>query len=74
MTRFSLILDLRAQLYFWIATLSSFMTQTEAIASLSDWTWIQWTRTAIGSLIVGGTALRAYIDQSIGRKKEESQP
>ena len=65
MTRFALLLDLRAQLYFWIATGSAFLVQTEAVTQLSDWTWIQWARTGIGSLISGATALRAYVDQSL---------
>ena len=65
MNRFALILDLRAQLYFWIATGSAFLVQTEAITEVGDWTWIQWVRTGIGSLISGATALRAYVDQSI---------
>lgn len=65
MTRFRLILDLRAQLYFWIATGSAFLVQTEAITEVGDWTWIQWVRTGIGSLISGATALRAYVDQSL---------
>ncbi len=65
MTRFRLILDLRAQLYFWIATGSAFLVQTEAITGVGDWTWIQWVRTGIGSLISGATALRAYVDQSL---------
>ena len=65
MTRFALLLDLRAQLYFWIATGSAFLVQTEAITEISDWTWIQWARTGIGSLISGATALRAYVDQSL---------
>ena len=67
MTRFRLILDLRAQLYFWIATGSAFLVQTEAITEVGDWTWIQWARTGIGSLIGGATAVRAYIDQSLGK-------
>jgi hypothetical protein len=65
MTRFRLIFDLRAQLYFWIATGSAFLVQTESITEVSDWTWIQWARTGIGSLISGATALRAYVDQSL---------
>jgi len=65
MTRFALLLDLRAQLYFWIASGSAFLVQTEAITQLDDWTWIQWARTGIGSLISGATALRAYVDQSL---------
>lgn len=68
MKRFALVLDLRAQLYFWIATGSAFLVQTEAVTEVSDWTWIQWVRTGIGSLISGATALRAYIDQSISKK------
>lgn len=67
MNRFALILDLRAHLYFWIATGSAFLVQTESILEVSDWTWIQWVRTGIGSLISGATAVRAYIDQSISR-------
>lgn len=65
MTRFRLIFDLRAQLYFWIATGSCFLVQTEAVTEVGDWSWIQWARTGIGSLIGGATALRAYVDQSL---------
>lgn len=68
MTRFALLLDLRAQLYFWIATGSAFLVQTESIVEISDWSGLQWARTAVGSLIGGATALRAYIDQSISKK------
>lgn len=75
MNRFALIFDLRAQLYFWIATASAFLVQTESILEVSDWTWIQWVRTGIGSFISGATAVRAYIDQSISRKDEpETKP
>jgi hypothetical protein len=65
MTRFALLLDLRAQLYFWIATGSAFLVQSESIVNLDDWTGLQWARTGIGSLISGATALRAYVDQSL---------
>jgi len=71
MTRFALLLDLRAQLYFWIATGSAFLVQTEAITEISDWSWIQWARTGIGSLISGATALRAYVDQSLTKNKPD---
>lgn len=71
MKRFSLILDLRAQLYFWIATGSAFLVQTESIMEVGDWTWIQWARTGIGSLISGATALRAYVDQSITKNTQQ---
>lgn len=74
MNRFALLLDLRAQLYFWIATGSAFLVQTESVLEVSDWTWIQWVRTGIGALISGATALRAYIDQSISRKDEPTPP
>lgn len=74
MTRFALLLDLRAQLYFWIATGSAFLVQTESILDVSDWTWIQWARTGIGSLISGATALRAYVDQSISRRDDPTPP
>ena len=70
MTRFGLILDLRAQLYFWISCGSSFLVQTESILEITDWTCIQWVRTGIGSLICGATALRAYIDQTLSRKDD----
>jgi len=72
MTRFALILDLRAQLYFWIATGSAFLVQTEAITEISDWSWLQWARTGIGSLISGATALRAYVDQSLTKNKPDA--
>lgn len=74
MKRFALLLDLRAQLYFWIATGSAFLVQTESITEVGDWTWIQWVRTGIGSLISGGTALRAYVDQSITHHAPDKQP
>lgn len=75
MTRFALVLDLRAQLYFWIATCSAFLVQTEALSNWSDWSTLEWSRTAMGALISGATALRAYVDQSISVKaeKQESQ-
>ena len=73
MTRFALLLDLRAQLYFWISTGSAFLVQTESILEVGDWPWIQWARTGIGSLISGATALRAYIDQTLSRKDDPAE-
>lgn len=73
MKRFAIILDLRAQLYFWIATGSAFLVQTEALEHWGDWTSLEWFRTGIGALIGGATALRAYVDQSISRR-EENKP
>lgn len=70
MTRFAIILDLRAQLYFWIATGSAFLVQTEALSNWSDWTSLEWFRTGIGSFIGGATALRAYVDQTLSKKKD----
>lgn len=70
MARFALILDLRAQLYFWIAFGTSFLAQTEAIVQINEWSYLQWGRTVLASLIAGFTALRAYIDQSISRRDE----
>lgn len=70
MQRFGLFLDLRAQLYFWIATGSAFLVQTEAVTEFSDWTALQWGRTIIGALIGGATALRAYVDQSITKNQQ----
>ena len=71
MARFALLLDLRAQLYFWIATLSAFLVQTEALSNWSDWSSLEWSRTAMGALISGATAVRAYVDQSISVKAEK---
>lgn len=73
MNRFSLFLDLRAQLYFWIATASAFLVQTEALHHWSDWSSLEWARTALGAFISGATALRAYVDQSISVKKAENE-
>lgn len=72
MNRFSLLLDLRAQLYFWIATGSAFLVQTEALEHWGDWTSLEWFRTGIGALIGGATALRAYVDQSISKRENEN--
>lgn len=66
-------LDLRAHLYFWIAFGSSFLVQTEAVHSWSDWSSVDWIRTLIGSLIGGATSLRAYIDQSLSRLPKDNQ-
>jgi len=75
MTRFALILDLRAQCYFWIATGTAFLAQTENVTQLSDWSTMQWARTGIASAIAGMTAVRAYIDQSISNRSQPlSQP
>jgi len=73
MTRFALLLDLRAQLYFWIATGSAFLVQTEALEHWSDWTSLEWFRTGIGALIGGATALRAYVDQSISKRESDNE-
>jgi hypothetical protein len=70
--KFALILDLRAQLYFWIATGSAFLVQTEALTNWGDWTSLEWFRTGIGALIGGATALRAYVDQSISKRENEN--
>lgn len=74
MTRFALLLDLRAQLYFWIATGTAFLAQTEAVSNWTDWTTFQWFRTVVFSLIGGATALRAYVDQSISKRENENTP
>lgn len=74
MNRFAIIFDLRAHLYFWIATGSAFLVQTEALANWADWSSLEWFRTAIGALISGATAVRAYVDQSITRKSETETP
>lgn len=68
MKRFSIALDLRAWLYAGIATASAFLVQTEGLTTWTDWTSLEWSRTAFGSLISGATALRAYLDQSISNK------
>ena len=65
-----LIFDLRAQLYCWIATGTAFLAQSEAITEWNDWTPLQWARTGLASFIAGGTALRAYVDQSLTRNQE----
>ena len=72
MSRFALILDLRAQLYFWIATLSAFLVQTESLSDWNQWSSLEWSRTAMGALISGATALRAYVDQSISVKADKA--
>jgi len=74
MTRFALLIDLRAQLYFWIATGSAFLVQTEALEHWSDWTSLEWFRTGIGALIGGATSLRAYVDQTISKRENENTP
>lgn len=73
MTRFALLLDLRAQLYFWIATGSAFLVQTEALEHWGDWTSLEWFRTGVGALIGGATALRAYVDQSISKRENDNE-
>ena len=74
MNRFALLIDLRAQLYFWIATGSAFLVQTESLEHWGDWTSLEWFRTGIGALIGGATALRAYVDQSISKRENEDTP
>lgn len=74
MKRFSLVLDLRAQLYFWIATFSAFLVQTESLENWADWSSLEWSRTGMGALISGATALRAYVDQSISVKADKETP
>jgi len=68
MNRFALLFDLRAWLYFGIATASAFLVQTEALSDWNQWSSLEWSRTAMGALISGATALRAYVDQSISVK------
>ena len=68
-----LIFDLRAHLYCWIATGTAFLAQSEAITEWNDCTPLQWARTGLASFIAGGTALRAYVDQSLTRNKEAEQ-
>jgi len=69
-----LIFDLRAHLYCWIATGTAFLAQSEAITEWNDWTPLQWARTGLASFIAGGTALRAYVDQSISKRENENTP
>jgi len=69
--RFALLCDLRAWLYFGIATASAFLVQTEAISDWNQWSSLEWSRTAMGALISGATALRAYVDQSISVKADK---
>jgi hypothetical protein len=59
----------RLTLYFTVATLTTFMSQSESLVNFEDWTLLQWIRTGIASLISGLVAVRAFLDSSVGRNQ-----
>ena len=56
---------IRGAIYFTIPTVTTFLTQTETTAALSDFTWFQWSRIILSSLLSGLVAIKAFLDQSL---------
>lgn len=62
----------RVGIYFSVACLSTFLTQTEAVTAWSDWNPFQWMRVGCASMVSGLVAVRAFLDQTLS--KEEAEP
>jgi hypothetical protein len=63
----------RVSIYFGVAFLSTFLTQTEAVTAWSDWNPFQWLRVVAASLVAGLVAVRAFLDQTLSRE-DNKQP
>lgn len=64
----------RVGIYFAVAFLSTFLTQTEAVTSWADWTDFQWSRVVAASSVAGLVAVRAFLDQSLSRSTQPAEP
>lgn len=64
----------RVSIYFSVACLSTFLTQTEAITAWADWNPFQWLRVVCASLVSGLVAVRAFLDQSLSKEPTPPTP
>lgn len=60
----------RVAIYFAVAFLSTFLTQTEAVTAWADWNPFQWLRVVAASLVAGLVAVRAFLDQTLSNPQE----
>lgn len=64
----------RVGIYFSVAVLSTFLTQTESVTAWADWNPFQWLRVIAASLVAGLVAVRAFLDQTLSKNQEPPKP
>lgn len=64
----------RVAIYFAVAFLSTFLTQTEAVTAWGEWSGLQWLRVTLASLVAGLVAVRAFIDQTLSKPRNQDPP